>query len=1641
MPSVQLRSFGGLNSDSHVQDIRNGDYTDAKNIEHISAEQGESLAITPRTGNTYAFDLGTVQARNKVYRIRFPRPEPNDPDYRIRITNLIYNLAPLQPWIINISSAVTAANDIESVMNGVGYDVNVVFEQQTSEYTQYRITPVPGSLLDYYDYNLESVGDNAINLDIIQESISTSRSGDLEVIGSCDLLGDLFIISSTKRDEPIEIPLIATTIVSISPQIFFFLPFDNLNDLSVGQEVYVTGLSGSLLANQANGLYIINQITPDPINNVVLIRCLYNNYGGIPGFENVTGGTITLNPFGLGEIGVATKDESKDTWTYTRLLRSKDLNLWVKYRCDVQCEISTMRKSIYFTDNYNVPKVFYYYDEAPYIIDGAIEAINSQYGTYVYGLIDLQTNLFTSSTNTFNIDFVSQDLGGSLPAGNMRYFVRAVFSDGSNSNWSLPSNPIPVYDAPVTSPKLIKGDVAGTQTSKQNTIRISGFDSRIVRKVQVAAISYLDIGVQTTAPLGIIGEFNTTIGSNEIIITHTGGEIGLDLIPEELSIQNILYTRAKNNAIIDNRYVLSNLSTSDYDYEQLLNFLTYSIEKKSISRVIAKIDTFASTESFTYGGFQDPSNVFYHTGYMINETYRFGARVVLKNGIVSDVFKIFDVTIDTNSTSPDGKRISGLSDYLLVNDQPVNTDDLNYVPHIRIYCPDLKSVTLNGYVASDIVERIEIFRVELDSANESIKGCGLAINCFNLDNSNPYIEVANVDPTYDIRFIKNTTTDYIVERPVYNTNVNIQSLNHGVPVNASAIYLVDDFLNSFDTSSVKNINDGDLILNYGQPVPVFTNTFQSNILRSYLNQETASALQVTEIKSSVLSSADQEGNIQLFNAPNQILAAKKYGTVNRFQQRYLDSIIFGKMVQNTIFGRQPYPGPPILFTTNSKYIKLRYNGVVVVEYTLTGLEEISNVDFINIVNASNGPISCTGLNGDNIRYFLNGNFVAPGLLEFVYQVDLPISPEVYVLGVFNNVLATNSVVYDNQFSNKTGYIVSYGAGTNNQGIPNIDSNPLLQFNLPAPAPQQPDKSIRYVQIKRKVQDQYPDGVILNYVYTGAYIDTINNQSSVDVFGGDAYTVTFFAKTFTRTGSVPATIVADKYRYSQALWVTGQTKKNIHLIHPTEGNKIYPYSYANQNIGFTDWISTPAFDTNPYNTGYNTYSLLYGYRANDISIFKRNDYKTRIIYSDLKPQGSTGDSYRAFGLLSYTDLDASFGEIVDMKNVNGELFTLQPNKYQRQFFNTRGTLQLSDATEIVLGDASVLSRPGVTLTSYGCSNKWSVLLGKSQGGNDILYWYDKTRKKFVRFGSDGTVPLSDRANTRTISADGLRWLLDYDTATLNYGMHGVWNSRLGEAIWTVRAYRKPDYAWFETDPNQQAVTFNVGDITYLEDETNFINFEQTIVLYVVTVQHSSALGIKPGVTPGWENYFDRPSVDDISYYSIRTISFSEYKNRFNQFQETYHPKIYLPWKDTYLSPRPKDPRNKIYEHNVGDILRWYLLNGDLQEEEGFIEVVFNIDPNITKRYIALICNSEVSPYRLELQTRTQETVINGPEFEQQLEQFFAAIPNVELGGLTTADNDFMYGQWVKIRFYYQPGEFQRFTNIVLKFNPMVRLWNT
>jgi hypothetical protein len=713
-----------------------------------------------------------------------------------------------------------------------------------------------------------------------------------------------------------------------------------------------------------------------------------------------------------------------------------------------------------------------------------------------------------------------------------------------------------------------------------------------------------------------------------------------------------------------------------------------------------------------------------------------------------------------------------------------------------------------------------------------------------------------------------------------------------------------------------------------------------------------------------------------------------------------------------------YANLSVVITSYTQFVHTNDAGVNIVICPTWAGSDGAQLEFCNWFNNNNYVNMTCSAYGE--RGF---TFTAPNtdLIWNNYNITLIWSFDINNQTAFNTFQLEAPVVdqTDKRYSFYPGYIAKL-------------NNPLLSFL--DDDYKTSDSGIRSIQIKRNLSgsSQYSEEGLDNFVYTGAFQKS-GSTRTIDVFGGDTLTTQIYVKTINQNYNPTAPITGG---FTTGILIACQTKSNPYLIYKNEDEPLFPVTYNSNNIytNLHDWLNKRTLDTYNYNYGYSIDELGLGYRA---GITKDRSYKmpTRVIYSDNKPQNARSDFYRRFGVTSYNDLDASFGEINSMKNVNGELFTLQVNKFQKQFFNSRGTLQVSDGSQVVLGDAGVFSRPGITVTSYGCSDKWSSFLGKSAGGDDILYWYDSINKKFMRFGADGAVPISDRANIRTLANEGFKWVVSYQTPADNYGIHGIWNQRLNEAAWTCRAYRKPDVIW------ELGLTIDEGQLVIVEDTVTTYGFEQFPVIYRCIQTNVATIDNKPGDSFNYGEYYDTIPFDDIEYYSLRTIVWSEIKNRFIISDETPHPRIYLQYKDTFLSPSPASNSNQLYEHNEGKYLEWYISGRLGQREDGYIDIVFNIDPNTTKHFISLICNTEIVPYKVEAFTKNHTTLINPIEFLEQLDQYVAPIPNNLQNGSTGEDNSFLYGQWIKVRFHYQTGMFQRLTNMILKFNPMARLWNS
>jgi len=411
-------------------------------------------------------------------------------------------------------------------------------------------------------------------------------------------------------------------------------------------------------------------------------------------------------------------------------------------------------------------------------------------------------------------------------------------------------------------------------------------------------------------------------------------------------------------------------------------------------------------------------------------------------------------------------------------------------------------------------------------------------------------------------------------------------------------------------------------------------------------------------------------------------------------------------------------------------------------------------------------------------------------------------------------------------------------------------------------------------------------------------------------------------------------------------------------------------------------------------------------------------------------------FRDFQPLDFHDLESKFGAITHHEIINGELLTLQPRKWMRQFFNTRGVLEARGIGEILIGDGSVMSRDGIQLSSIGSRNKWSAIKGRAKGGSDTLYWFSADYRKVMRFGADGSVSISDDHEMQSWFANNSRYIYDWDTPALNYGISGVWDDRYNEVVWTFMGQKQdvPEYDAGTTYADNDVVKFTPAV---------FSTYEETGEFYIS--KQDGNIGNQPDENPTkWELVPHKDSVPfptplhnglyPHDYYNEYTVTFGETENQFHSFY-TPKPKIYLKYLDIYLAPDPVN-QGKVYQFDTGDWCKWF----DGNDEDGYIYLVFSKNNNEVKMMGALEFNTEIVPFRIDQYTKTHQTFMLEQDFEDINGMYAVATRNDILTSSTGSNEDDtskLWGDFTIVKLTMEKGNFQKFVNSIIKYTPVSR----
>ncbi len=574
--------------------------------------------------------------------------------------------------------------------------------------------------------------------------------------------------------------------------------------------------------------------------------------------------------------------------------------------------------------------------------------------------------------------------------------------------------------------------------------------------------------------------------------------------------------------------------------------------------------------------------------------------------------------------------------------------------------------------------------------------------------------------------------------------------------------------------------------------------------------------------------------------------------------------------------------------------------------------------------------------------------------------------------------------------------------------------------------------------------KFGDRNLSKYISTQAIIKiTSSTSSSVtkQVFG-DVFTQKNYLKNRFANFYVGGTMNPDELGWDGGISFYSQNRVNAQMTNKHVAGTGWEFP----NSTFGEWMQrgpATADTLPPYNHGYDSRNSINADVAFDENSLSQTDLPTRIIWSQLKPQDSLTDNYRNFLALDFKDLEPTLGEIVHHANANGELVTWQLRAFMRQYFNARGQLETSSSLNVIIGDGAVMERNGQTLSVIGSKHKWSIIKGKSDKGNDVFYWINTELDKAIRFGYDGTISLADIRGMRSWFANNLTWVDEKDTPADGQGIHGTFDDRFSEVIWTVRGKRtEPTYA--------SGITYSQGQIVSFGPEI-FSTFEQTGEIYV-SLQNSNTGNTPPNfgsTSLFWQLIPHTGSVvingttyNASDYYNEYTLVFNEIANRFQSFF-TFKPKIYLHWKDGYFSPRPISDSGNVYVHDLSSrFLSWYEQFGSVQEENGFIEPAINKSEEITKWWTAVDVDCEKTPYRFDFKTKNHVSFLTTGEFEDREDGSYSPIKCDSTATPLVNDNEttLLFGRWLKAKMFFEVGVYQKLTSLIVKFRASSRLFN-
>ena len=351
-------------------------------------------------------------------------------------------------------------------------------------------------------------------------------------------------------------------------------------------------------------------------------------------------------------------EENGETIAYANELTDLDTE---KFNFDLQHPVQIEAQESYdgtvnliLNDDKNIPRMintrFSCVGNNSYqIVDRTVDS-----NIYDYDVFDVQTSLYKRVSTIPKIRFIGLRENGNLKVGNYTFYFKLADGDGNETDWIGQSSIVSCHLGAINNPFSIRGGMENENSYKQVEFKLTDLD---------AAYSYVTVyytrttSSQDLSPMTEVYKVNKlyNIVDETANVLVSGFETTILSSIEDLNTQFIVVDAVKTQTQCDNMLFFGNVRETEIDYEELTDLslrITPELTHVGIGHINHEYkedsgDDLPRIRRFEY---YNANNIYNYLGYWDDEFYRFGVVYILNNYTLSPVFNIRGINELNTST-------------------------------------------------------------------------------------------------------------------------------------------------------------------------------------------------------------------------------------------------------------------------------------------------------------------------------------------------------------------------------------------------------------------------------------------------------------------------------------------------------------------------------------------------------------------------------------------------------------------------------------------------------------------------------------------------------------------------------------------------------------------------------------------------------------------------------------------------------------------------------------------------------------------------------------------------------------------------------------------------------------------------------